>query len=456
MPSPTFTFLNHASFLLRTDRALFLADPWLEGTVFNEAWSMLDGATGSASLIAELNASGLPVFIWCSRASPDRLSAPFLRRFRAEFRGIATFLYRPGRDWRLPGELRRNRFAVAECRQGKPRTLARGLELTAYANGESDSWCLLRCGRKTILHLGERALGTEAACHAAARQIRDDGARIDLLLTGFADMAWCGNPDGVARREAAAEAGVERMALQAEAFRPRLIVPVASFARFSRVDNAWLNNGRRTPLGVLEAPRLEGVRDVIRFMQPGGRFDLEFDTSATLAAHHEQALAHWMACWRERPKPSPRPTQATVTQLKDAFSTYRKRASRRLHGLPQLLERLRLVRPLVLALPDRRQTVELSYRRGLRLLARDAPADVAMCSGTALYLLGAEDGFDTTYAGGCFWIMRGSGLSAFGRFFLPQRLARRGLDRQRPMATGGVLLRAMLGWATRGIRAALS
>lgn len=455
MPSPTFTFLNHASFLLRLDNALLLADPWLEGTAFNDAWSLLDGSTGSARLIAELNASGLPVFIWCSNAQPDRLSTPFLRRFRAEFRGIATFLYRQGRDWRLHDELRRNRFAVAACLEGKPHTLARGLELTAFASGEGDSWCLLRCGRKTILHMGERALATPAACRAAAAHIRPDGARIDVLLTGFADMAWCGNPDSFAQREAAAERGIERMALQAEAFRPRLIVPLASFARFSRVDNAWLNHGRRTPLGVLEAPRLEHHRGLIRFMQPGGRFDLAFDTPASLAAQHEQALAHWMACWRDRPEPSPRPAQATVAELKDAFLTYRDRAAKRLHGLPQWLERLRLLRPLVLSLPDRRQTIELSYRRGLRLLARDAPADAAMCSGTALYLLRAEDGFDTTYAGGCFWIMRGSGLSAFGRFFLPQRMGWRGLDRKRPWTTGSVLLRAMLEWAARGIRTAL-
>lgn len=454
MPSPTFTFLNHAGFLLRTDHALLLADPWLDGTVLNDAWSLLDRSTHTAGLIAELNASGLPVFIWCSRAQPDRLSTPFLRRFRAEFRGIATFLYRQGRDWRLHAELRRNRFAMAECPEGQARTLARDLRLTAFANGEGDSWCLIRCGRRTLLHLGERALATRAACHAAAERLRRANVRVDVLLTGFADMAWCGNPDNFVQREAAAERGIERLALQAETFKPRLIVPVASFARFSRVDNAWLNHGRRTPLGVLEAPRLEAQRGLIRFLQPGARFDLEFDSPASLAAQHEQALAHWMRCWRDRPEPLPRPAQATVAELKEAFLRYRERAGERLHGLPRLLERLRLLRPLVLALPDLRQTLELSYLRGLRLLARDAQADVAMCSGTALYLLRAEDGFDTTYAGGCFWVMRGRGLSAFGRFFLPQRMGRRGLDRKRPWVSGSVLLRAMLVWAARGIRAA--
>jgi hypothetical protein len=140
--------------------------------------------------------------------------------------------------------------------------------------------------------------------------------------------------------------------------------------------------------------------------------------------------------------------------LKEAFSGYRARAGARLHGLPRLLERLGMVRPLLLSLPDLRQTIALSYRHGLRQLARDAQADVAMCSGTALYLLRAEDGFDTTFAGGCFRVMRGAGLSAFGRFFLPQRMGRRGLDRQRPWAMGGALLRATLAWVKRGMRTA--
>lgn len=453
MPTATFTFLNHASYLVRSDHAILLADPWLEGALFNGAWSLMDPGTTTTALIAELNAASLPVFVWCSRATPDRLSIPFLRRFRTEFRGIATFLYRPSRDWRLVDELRRQRCAVLACPEGRSMTLAPDLRITAHANGEADSTCLVRCGRRTILALGEHALATRAACQALAYGLRRDGERIDLLLTGFAGMAWCGNPDGFAGREAGAERGIERLALQAEILRPRLIVPLASFARFSRADNAWLNNGRRSPHSVFDAARLQAQRRLFRVLAPGMSVDLETDTLASLQARHEIALAHWTACWRARPEPLPRPPQAQLAELKDGFFKYRLRVARRLRGLPRLIERLRLLRPLVLTLPDLRQTVELSYLNGLRLLARDAPADLAMCSGTALYLLRAEDGYDVTYAGGCFWTVRAGGLSAFGRFFLPQRMARRGLGRERPWVTGRVLLQTALSVARRGLGA---
>ncbi|MEM8511397.1 hypothetical protein RCH14_000688 [Massilia sp. MP_M2] len=454
MPSPTFTFLNHASWLLRTDSALLLVDPWLEGTVHNDACRLLDGTTGSAGLIAALHASGLPVFIWCSSSRPDHLSRLFIQRFRAEFRGIATFLCREG-DWRLAHELRRYRLAVAECPAGAPRALAPGLHLTAHADGECESYCLIACGRYTLLHLGERVLATAAACRRAAAQLRMAQVRVDLLLTSFADLAWHDNPDDATGSDALAKRGIARMACQAEAFRPRLVVPVASFAQFSRIDNAWRNHGRSTPLDVLEAPGLAGLHGVIRFMAPGAQFDLTSVTPATLRAQHDTALAYWMTRWREQPAPLPRPPQATLAALKEAFASYLDRAGMQLHGLPRWLEWLGVVRPLRLALPDLRRTIVLSYRHGLRPLARDAPADIAMCSGTALYLLGAEDGFDTTVAGGCLRSMHARGVARFGRFFLPQRLCRRVLERQRPSTSNGALLRALLAWAWQAIRTQL-
>lgn len=455
MASPTFIFLNHASFMVRTESALLLADPWLEGTVLDGAWSLADPSTSSAALIAELNSCGLPVYVWYSRATPDRLSLPFLRSFKADFRGIATFLYRQGRDWRLADELRRQRLALAECKDGQPLALGKDLRLTAFANGDADSWCLVQAGRRSILHLGERALGTRDACARAAVQLRRRAARIDLLLSGFADMAWCGNPDQFALREEAAAKGIARLALQIEVFRPRLVVPVAAFARFARADNAWLNHGRRSPAGVVDAPQLETARPLIRFLAPGGAIDLEQDSAASLGARSEAALAHWSACWRAAPAPLPRPLDAGLAELRAAFQKYRERAGASLHGLPRLLETVGALRPLAIQLADARQTVELSYRRGFRLLARDGPADVAMCSGTALKLLKAEDGFDAAWAGGCFWELRPGGRSAFARFFLPQRMARRGLDRRRPLVMARLMLRTVLARMAREVRAAL-
>ena len=455
MPRASFTFLNHACFIVRTDGALFVADPWLEGAVFDNAWALVDPSSSDGNLLDILNGAGVPVYIWCSRATPDRLALPFLRRFRAEFRGIATFLYRAGRDLRLGEELRRLRLPVAECPDGATVGLAGGLRLTALANGDGDTACLIGAGGRHILSLGERALPTIAACQALLPRISQLAPRIDLLLTSFGQMGWCGNPDSFTVREVAAKAAVERMAAQIERLRPKLVVPVASFARFARADNAWLNGGRLSPRELLETVRLENVRGLVRFMAPGDSIDLLRDTPASMAARHEAALEHWSTCWRNRPPPLPRPPPASLGELKAAFSRYREHVAEGLHVLPWLLEATGLVRPLLLHLPDLRQNVELSYRHGLLLRPRESSAHIAMFSGTALRLLTAADGFETAYAGGCFWTLRRSGLSTFGRFFLPQRMGRRGADRRRPLAMGGLLWRALLGRMARQLQAAL-
>lgn len=452
MTTPIFTYLNHAGFLLRTEHALLLADPWLEGSVLNDAWCLLDDSTSSASLVAELNASGLPVFVWCSGAQPDRLSTPFLRRLRSELRGIAIFVYRRGRDARLADALRRHRCATLACAEGQANVLAPDLTLTAYADGDAAASCLVECGGRHLLALGAQCLNSRAACQSMAERLRREGKRVDLLLSGHADMAWCGNPDEHALRADNALRGVERLALQAAILRPRLLVPAGWQARFSRLDNAWLNRGRCSPQELLDSPCLQEQRAIVRMLAPGAQIDLERDSAANLQDRHELALAYWMACWQVHPAPLPRPPLAQVVALKDAFLKYRVRAGGRLRGLPRLLERLRLIRPLVLNLPDLRQSLALSYLDGLRPAARDAPVDLAMCSGTALYLLRAEDGYDVTVAGGCFWVVRASALSAFGRFFLPQRMARRGWDRQRPWEAVRVLLKGWMGWVARGMR----
>lgn len=454
MPRATFTFINNACFMVRTDGALLVSDPWCEGSVLDGAWDLVDGSTSSAAMIEQLSAAGVPVYIWCSRAQPDRFSLPFLKRLRHGFRGIATFLYRPGRDMRIGDELRRLRLPVAECPDGVTVGLAGDLRLTAIANGDGDTACLVGCAGRNILNLGERALPTAAACQAIAPHLARIAPRIDLLLTGFGSMGWCGNPDGFAEREAAGNAAVERLALQVETFRPKLVVPIASFARFARADNAWLNGGRLSPAEFLEAPRLDGVRGLLRFLAPGAGIDLQRDTPASLAPVHHLALAHWSDCWRKRPAALPGPTQASLGELKAAFTRYRERVTATMHLLPWLLETLGLLGPLRLHLPDLRQDVELSYRSGLRMLPRETAAHVAMFSGTALQLLRLEDGFDTVYAGGCFWTLRRSGLSSFGRFFLPQRMGCRGADRHRPLAMGGFLLRVLVGKMMRQVQAA--
>ena len=64
MHTPLLTFVNHACFHVATEQTLLLVDPWVEGAVFNNGWSLLDGATSNAGLVRELGARKRNIYIW--------------------------------------------------------------------------------------------------------------------------------------------------------------------------------------------------------------------------------------------------------------------------------------------------------------------------------------------------------------------------------------------------------
>ncbi|MGZ5201432.1 MAG: MBL fold metallo-hydrolase [Telluria sp.] len=447
------SFVNHASFIVENDSALLLVDPWLEGPAFNNGWSLLDQSTSSEALVARLNKSGLPVYVWFSHEHPDHFSIPFLKKFREQFRGIATFLFQHTLDKRVVGFLRKNGFDVTECREGVPVALGRDMRLTAYPFSDGDSWCLIQSGGRNIVNINDCALVTVQHCRDVKARIADVAPRIDYLFTQFGYASWVGNPGQDLLHCAAAREKIQRIALQLECLRPKVTVPFASFVYFSSAENAHFNEAQNTPQDIVTAPELAKWAPTIRFLRPGSVVDLETDSAASLTREHEQALAHWQGLLRQRSKLLPAAPQVALSGIKSAFLKYRGNVNGNLHGLPRLLELVRRIEPLVLHLPDLEQTVEVSYRHGWKVLPAAAPFHVAMTSSNALFLFKNEYGFDTTHVNGRFRISQPAALSVFSRFFLPQRMSKNGYDRKHPLVMARYLVRNALARAGRSLQA---
>ena len=447
------TFVNHACFMTRSESALLLVDPWLEGPAFNNGWSLLDQSTSSSALIAQLNQAGVPVYIWYSHEHPDHFSIPFIKKLKEEFRGQVEFLFQETLDKRVVGFLKRNGFAVTECRDGVPVALGHDMRITVFPYESGDSWCLINCGERSILNLNDCALTTAQQCRAVKAKVATLAPRIDLLFTQFGYANWVGNPDQPGLRRAAANEKLERIALQMTHLNPNIAIPFASFVYFSNTDNAYLNEGQNRPRAVADAPRLAGFAHAIRFLQPGSTVDLDADSAASLAATHEQALAHWTRLLDGDLKLLPSQAPASVDDVRGAFMAYRDTVRASLPALPWLLEATRRLHPLVIRLSDLDQTVELSYRRGFRLLDGGRPFHVSMSSANAVFLLKNEYGFDTTHVNGRFRLAHGDALSVFSRFFLPQRMGKNGFGVRHPMLTARFLARSAWSRATRQVQA---
>lgn len=449
------TFINHACFIVENDSALLLVDPWLEGPAFNNGWSLLDRSTSSEQLVARLNTSGLPVFVWFSNERQDHFSIPFIKRFREQFRGIATFLCRHTLDKRLAGFLRKQGLDVAECKEGKPVALGRHMRMTVFPYGEGNAWCLVRSGARTILNLGDCAPATAEHCRAMKARLDQVAPRVDLMFTQFGYASWVGNPEQHSLHKAAAHDRINRIALQASHFKPRLLVPFASFMLFAHPENAYLNAAQNTPMAIAGAAQLARYAHLVRFLRPGSRVDLDTDSAASLALEHERALAHWMAQLARERQLLPAQPGVPLQEVKTAFMRYRAAVGESLHGLPSLLEAARGIVPLAIHLPDLGETVQVSYRAGWRIMEKGAPWHVSMSSANALYLFKSEYGYDTTWTNGRFRAGAPDAERALRRFFLPQRMASNGFDRRHPLVTVRYLLRNVASRAGRRIQAVL-
>jgi hypothetical protein len=448
------SFVNHASFIVENDSALLLVDPWLEGAAFNNGWSLLDQSTSSEALIARLNKSGLPVFIWFSHEHPDHFSIPFLKKFREQFRGIATFLYQHTLDKRVVGFLRKNNFDVVECMDGVPLALGHDMRITVVPFSDGDSWCLINSGGRTILNLNDCAVSTVRQCRALKARLERMTPRVDFLFTQFGYANWVGNPGQPKLHRAEAREKIGRIAQQLEHLRPKITVPFASFVYFSSPENAYLNEQQNTPQDIALAPQLARWAPTIRFLRPGSVVDLDSDSAASLTREHEAALEHWAGLLDGRSRLLPLTSEVPLAEIKSAFLKYRANVAQSLHGLPALLELTRRIEPLVINLSDLQLTVQVSYRNGWKVLDREAAWHIGMTSGNAAFLFKNEYGFDTTHVNGRFRTSKADALGTFSRFFLPQRMTKNGYDRTRPLETAGYLARNALARAGRQLQAA--
>ncbi|ATQ77802.1 hypothetical protein CR152_27350 [Massilia violaceinigra] len=429
------TFVNHACFHLANDNTVLLADPWVEGPVFNNGWSLLDTSTSNAALIRDIAALKRNTFIWFSHEHPDHFSVPFVKRLRRDFAGKVTMLFQHTKDKRVVNFLRSNGFDVIECLPGVPVALDADMRITVFPHADGDSYCLVSSGGRHLLNLNDCILTSAAQCALVKSSIALLCDRVDVLTTQFGYANWVGNPFQAEQRCAAAAEKLHRIKLQIDAFTPKITVPFASFVAFAHIDNCYMNDHQNTPRRVAQWARLARTTDSVRFLQPGDTIALGVDTAESLAWASDAAVEHWERLLAVPCDLLPSEPPATPAQVRAAVEKYRKGANANLLGLPCLLELVGLIKPLVIRIPDIAMTIRVSYLRGCTDLHDDEFADISMTSPSAVFLFANEYGFNTTHVNGRFRASDSGSVQRFSRFFMPQNLGRQGYGVQHPLAT---------------------
>jgi UDP-MurNAc hydroxylase len=439
------TFVNHASFYIANGNSLLLVDPWVEGTVFNNGWRLLDTTTSNAALVHEIAAHKLNTFIWYSHEHPDHFSVSFIKKLKQDFPGKVTILFQQTKDQRVLGFLKKNGFDVIDCAPGATVTLDKTLSITVYPFSDGDSYCLIQSGQRFILNINDCPLLTQTMCRAVRTQIAPVTDKIDLLFTQFGYANWVGNPfEPGLRRRAAAEKR-ERISLQMRAFAPSLTIPFASFVSFCSIENSYLNDYQNSAYTIRQWSTLSPETENLRFMKPGDTIDLNKVTPGSMMRMSQAAVAHWEQLGSSSRAVLPPEPPASIAALQAAFTRYRNIIRSQLPVLPYLLERLGLIKPLRIHFPDLRLTVRFSYVHGYTALSGGSAFDISMSSSSAVFIFTNEYGFNTTHVNGRFRTTGAQSLGRFSRFFMPQNLVRQGYGIAHPFATASHLAGNLLG-----------
>ena len=233
---PIITFVNHASVIISYDNVNLITDPWLFGSAFNNGWTLICKTKMSTNEFKNIT------HIWLSHEHPDHFSHTVLKSIPEEFRKKIIFLYHETRDKRVINFCKTLGFSIIEMKPNRRYELVKGFHITCGPYGLIDSWMLAEIDSMKILNLNDCGIYN----NRQARLVTKHASEVDVMLTQFSYAGWAGNPEDVNFRKSMAKEIMYKIKTQAEFFKPRFIIPFASFVRFSHADNSYMNKEMNT------------------------------------------------------------------------------------------------------------------------------------------------------------------------------------------------------------------
>lgn len=397
------TLINHACVKLQSGAVGVLCDPWLEGTAFNDGWSLLVPTPLSNEQVME----GV-THIWLSHEHPDHFSPKFFSQIAARHAGKVEILFQKTRDGRVRKFCESKGFKVREIADGETVELGGGVRATIGTWAPYDSWMLLRDGTHSVMNVNDVPL----IAAADVERVKAVTGPIDVLLTQFSYAAWKGGRDNRAFRETAARQKLETVELQTRILAPKAVIPFASYVYFSHPQNFYLNDSVNTPAIVARTIAAVGAEPVVLY--PG-------DAWETGQAHdNAPALARYDALYgglNAMPLVEGGPG-VTLEALHTKFAGYRNRVfaknSRFLITVGSKVPVVSAFRPVNIRVTDLGVTLRVSVVTGIAQTAE--PADLSMDSNSLAFVFDNDFGFDTLTVNGRFEASP-QGFSKFVRSF---------------------------------------
>ncbi|MGZ3543398.1 MAG: MBL fold metallo-hydrolase [Vulcanimicrobiaceae bacterium] len=389
--------MNHASFVFDYDGVRLICDPWLTGTAFNRGWRLLAPTTFAPADFATIS------HLWFSHQHPDHFSPADLRQISPEVRRSIEVLFQRTIDRKVVRYCTGLQFGkVTELERDRWYRLSPDLEILCNPWPDRDSWLALRTRAHTILNVNDCVIETPAEARAIAKCV----GPVDVLFTQFSYANWAGNPGDAERHRREAARKLEQIRLQVEVFRPRYVVPFASFVWFSHVEN-FFHNAEMNQVGDVAAFIERDLHCEAIVLYPGERWSIG-DTHASATAAERYATDVRAALENG---PVDRAKTVPFERLERAMPRYLARIKRR-NPVIGLIPGLRTAAYVT----DYDRAFEFSLN-GMRELPNGAQVDVHLGSESLLFALQAPWGANALSVNGRYVVPKNGDRARFFRFF---------------------------------------
>lgn len=391
--------LNHASVLITVGNRSVLTDPWFWGAAFNNGWSLLyENEPGHVESTLDRTDA-----IWISHEHPDHFSVSFFKKYSAKINALEIpIIFQKTSDQRVAGFLRNLGLNVIEIENQSSYQMFDDVFIKVIQVGLYDSALLIETNDFTILNLNDCEVSSKDSAEALFGDLT-----VDILLTQFSYAAWKGGKENIKWRRVAAEKKLENIKFQDGFFRPNHIIPFASFIRFSREENFYLNDCANSPVDVYG---LEGLHGEVCILAPGAKL-----SSATKDSI-EKNCDFWEKLVSKKTVDSQFQALRSVP-FSDLESAFKRRQSRVFSFNSAFLMKMFYAlgiafRPMSIFLIDLKINIRFDWFSNSLFFCQDSP-EVFLRSGDFLFLLDHDFGFDTLTVNGCFEL---SEPKFFGRF----------------------------------------
>lgn len=238
-----FKFVNHASLIIDLGPLQLITDPWLDGAVFNDGWSLLAKSP-------PINWDNI-THIWISHEHPDHFHVPSLKSIPIQVKNKITVLYQKTTDRKVRNWLTANGFNCQELVAYKDYALCENVNIRTGSTPQDDSWLLIDDGKTRFVNMNDCETKSPSDPHVMKHYASKIGA-VDVFASQFTWASYIG-PDEASRNAIATEL-FEKVAYQAECLGAKFFIPFASFSYFSHPESFAQNFGNNK------------VHDVVSYM----------------------------------------------------------------------------------------------------------------------------------------------------------------------------------------------